>query len=239
MNAFSKTITTFFLFGLTGLFESRAQTVILSVDRSRDSIPGQRGPNLKKFSHVFFNFGFVAGADKPGERINYGTSIEYGFGVRKKYKISPVYSLGWELGLKGKVFKLKQEKGKTFPDTLLNDVERMDYESITISFFHRFNFDPARGNFMGTFLDLGIRGGWNYQIAHVVKNTLPDGSEIKSQITNLPYINHLDCEVFARIGRSHFALYASYRLTKLFKPSYAFPELPALTAGLELAIFRQ
>lgn len=218
-------------------FSTVAQTVLLSVDRGTDSIPEQRGPNLKKNSHVFFNFGLVAGEDKPGSRIIYGSSVEYGFGVRKKYKFSPLYSLGWELGLNGKVFKLKQDNGKTFPDTLLNDVERMDYGTASVAFYNRFNFDPHRGNFMGTFLDLGFKGGWDFQVTHVIKNDLPGGSKIKSEITDLSYTNSFHYAVFARIGRSHLALYASYRLSKLFKSSYGYPELPRTTVGLEAAIF--
>ena len=239
MNSGTKISAAFFVFFLFAYFESEAQTVILSVDRGKDSIPSQRGPNLKKISHVFFNFGFVAGADKPGARIKYGSSVEYGIGVRKKYKISPVYSIGWELGFDGKFFHLDQQDGKILPDTTLNDAERMDYGSTTISFFNRFNLDPNRGNFMGTFLDLGVKGCWDWQIYHVIKNTLPDGSKVSSDISALPYVNHLNCEMFARVGRSHLSLYASYRLTNLFKSLYAFPELPVLMAGFELAIFRQ
>ena len=227
-------ITIIFLFCC---FTLEAQTVLLSVDRGTDSIPVQRGPNLKKISHVLFNFGFIAGADKPESPIIYGTSIEYGFGVRKKYKISPVYSLGWELIANGKIFKIKQQNGKTFPDTTLNDVERLDYYILNIGFYNRFNFDPGRGNFMGTFLDLGVKGGWNFQTTYVIKNDLPGGSKIKSEISGLPYVNHFNYDVFTRIGRSHISLYASYRLSKLFKPEYAYPELPSLTFGIEAAIF--
>lgn len=218
-------------------FTLEAQTVLLSVDRSTDSIPVQRGPNLKKISHVFFNIGFIAGADKLESPIIYGASIEYGFGFRKKYKISAVYSLGWELEANGKIFKIKQQGGKTFPDTTFNDVETLDYYILNIAFYNRINFDPNRGNFMGTFLDLGIKGGWNFQTTYVIKNDLPGGIKIKSEISGLPYVNHFNYDVFARIGRSHISLYASYRLSKLFNPEYAYQELPSITIGIEAAIF--
>jgi len=219
--------------------QSFGQTVLLEVDRSTDSIAPTRGPNLKKFSYGFLYFGFVAGEDKPGAKIIYGNSVDFGIGARKKYKISPLYSLGWELGSDTKIFKLKQSDGKIFPDTILNNAERIEYSSLYISFFNRFNFDNKRGNFMGTFLDVGINGEWDLSITHIIKNSLPDGSDIQSTISGLPYVNRFNYNMFARLGRSHLSVYASYRLSKLFKSSYSFPELPALTIGLDLGIFRQ
>src|SRR5260370_72367 len=74
-----------------------AQTMVLSVDRGKDSIPSTRGPNLKHFGCIFLGGGFVASQDEAGARIKYGSSGEFFYGYRAKYKISPVYSLGWEL----------------------------------------------------------------------------------------------------------------------------------------------
>jgi hypothetical protein len=213
------------------------QTVLLQVDRGIDSIPTKRGPNLKKFSYGFLYFGFVAGADKPGARIHYGSSVDFGAGVRKKYKVSQLYSPGWEFGLNETIFKTKQVAGKLIPDTLLNEVERMEFSAIYVAFYNRFNFDNHRGNYMGTFVDLGISGEWNFSVSHIIKNTLPDGSKIMSVVTHLPYAYAFNSHVVMRIGLSHGLLYIRYRLADYFKSSYRYPELPALTIGMELGIF--
>ncbi|MCX6290924.1 MAG: hypothetical protein NT126_04095 [Bacteroidetes bacterium] len=225
------------LFLLFSLKTASGQTVLLSVDRERDSIPPERGPNLKKFSHLFLNAGFVAGPDNPGARIIYGTSVEFGAGARKKYKLSPLYSMGWEIGMNGKIFKQKQSEGKIFPDTILNRVERMEFSSVYISFFNRINFDVHRGNFMGTFLDIGIRGHINVLVTHLTKNDLPDGSKITSAMTNLPYTRDLFSDVFVRVGKNHFSLYASYRTSGMLRTVYHYPEPPAFTIGMDAGVF--
>src|SRR6185436_4619671 len=104
-------------------------------------------------THFFLSAGFVTGADKPGARIKYGTSIELASGVRWKYKISNVYSLGYELRINYFEYKLKQQPGKKLPDSLLYDVERMDFYCVRAGFFNRINLDPQRGNYLGYYID--------------------------------------------------------------------------------------
>src|SRR6185295_10985925 len=90
-----------------------AQTMVLNVDRETDSIPSKRGPNLARYTYAFLYGGFVAGADEAGGRIKYGNSGEYGAGIRVKYKIGKVYSMGFEWGLKFLFYKIKQSSDKT------------------------------------------------------------------------------------------------------------------------------
>lgn len=234
-----KIIRAFFILLLITIRNGAGQTVILQVDRATDSLPPERGPNLKKFTHFFLTAGMVAGADRPGARINYGTSVELGSGVRWKYKISNVYSLGYELRAGYLEYKMKQSPGKIVPDSMLNDKERLDFYSLQIGFYNRFNFDGERGNYMGYFLDLGIRGKWDYSIRHIIKNELPDGSYARSSISGLPYVNRFNYQVFGRLGLNKVLIYAAWRMSDLFKPKYEFPELPRLTVGIELSIFRQ
>ncbi len=229
----------FFILFCAGFYGSFGQTMILQVDRATDSIPATRGPNLKKFVHFFLSAGFVAGADEAGARINYFSSGELGFGVRWKYKISTVYSTGFEWRVGYLANKLAQKTGKIFPDTILNDRERMDYNSLQLGYYSRFNLDPKRGNYMGYYVDIGIRGEWDFGIQHVTKNTLPDGSSVTAIFSSLPYVNRFNYSVFGRAGLNKVLFYASYRLSDLFEPGYHYPELPRLTAGIELSIFRQ
>src|SRR2546423_1287701 len=101
-----------FIFFFGFISSIRSQTVLLQVDRAIDSIPATRGPNLNKFTHFFVSGGFIAGENKTGAEINYGTSIELGAGVRWKYKIGNVYSLGYEWKVNYCEYKLRQKTGK-------------------------------------------------------------------------------------------------------------------------------
>lgn len=225
------------LFG--GLFifslSTTAQTVLLSVDKDGEKII-QRGPNLKNHVQVYFHFGFVAGSDKPGARIIYGSSTDLAFGIRKRHKISPLYSIGFEAEFERLSYKLKQTNEKFFPDTILNYSQSLRNFSLGLGVFNRFNFDPHRGNFLGTYLDLGIMGGWDFGYYEYTRNKLPNGTKEAKSISNLSYVNNLDAKVCARMGFSHGSIYTSYRLTKLFKTSYNYPDLPRLVVGVELSV---
>lgn len=215
----------------------RAQTVLLNVDNINGPKKSERGPNLKKFTHFYLRTGVLASKDLPGARIIYGPSANFAFGVRRKYKISRTYSMGFETEVGFTYYKLKQEKGKTLPDTIRNNISgRLDYSSIGLGYYNRINFDPQRGNFLGTFLDIGINGTWENSIKTISKNELQNGTIVKMVVHRLPYTNNLNAKVFARFGFSHISIYGSYRLTPLFKSSL-YPELPKLLLGFDLAVF--
>jgi hypothetical protein len=217
---------------------SSAQTVLLSVDRNNEINASERGPNLKKFTSIFFRGGCLASKDNPTARIIYGSSVNLAVGVRNKYKISSVYSLGYEIECQYTDYKLKQTKGKIIPDTIINNLSgRLDYSSLGLGLYNRFNFDPHRGNYLGNFLDIGIAGEWDFSIKEISKNKREDGTVFKTTTKHLNYVNNLNTKVYARIGFSHFSLYGSYRLLDLFKPSSIFPDLPKLVLGIELSVF--
>ena len=232
-----KQITLFFGILLLSI-SAMSQTVLLSVDRSNQEKTSERGPNQKKFTHATLHFGMLASKDKPGAEIIYGSSVNLSLGVRKKYKLTSVYSLGFDVEGQFTDFKLKQEKNKLLPDTIINNISgRMDYFSLALGFYNRINFDPYRGNFLGSFLDLGIMGNWYYSIKSISKNKLTDGTTVKSIVTNLAYVINFDAKVYARIGFGHSSLFGSYRITDLFKSDSQYPDLPRLILGIEFALF--
>jgi hypothetical protein len=216
---------------------AEAQTMLLHVDRAVDSLPQRHGQNLPRFSQLYAQGGFVAGPDEAGARIKYGNSMDFAIGFRTKYKLSGFYSLGWELELRGILYRLVQDSGKVVPNTLLNERELLSVSVVQVGIYQRFNFDPKRGNHMGTYLDLGASAG--YQVMqNILRNKLPDGSVANSSITKVPYDNNLSLRLNVRLGHGHAALYGSWVLTDQFKSSYGFPELPRLTVGLELGLYQ-
>lgn len=217
---------------------ARAQTVLLHADQKEEAMirTNSRGENLRRFSHVFIRVGEVVSSDFAGARIIYGSSVDLSFGFRKKYKIGTVYSLGWEIEGVYTDFKLKQEIGKVFPDSLKNKAERLDVSTIGLTFFNRINFDPGRGNRIGKYLDIGINASFA-DASRINKNDLPDGSKTKGVQTQLPYLNHFSSCVNVKLGSGHFAIYASYRITDLIKNTYNYPDLPRMTAGLEVGLY--
>jgi hypothetical protein len=216
---------------------SFAQTVLLNVDRPNENKEETHGPNLKKFSHLFIRGGILISKDKAGARIIYGPSVNLAFGVRRKYKISPAYSMGYEIETQYTDYKFRQENEKFFPDTVINNIsQRLDYSALSIGYYNRINLDPSRGNFLGTFIDAGISGSWDFSIKTISKNKLNDGTVKKITVRHLPYVNNFNAKVFARIGFSHISVFISYRLTDLFTSS-AYPDMPRIITGFDLAVF--
>lgn len=196
----------------------------------------KKGENLSRFDQLFFNFGAVFPPDQIGAPIVFGSSVELSFGYRFKYKVNGVYSLGWEADLGWIDYKLKQSKEKYFPDTTINKVERFDVSSLGITFFNRFNFDPGRGNTIGRYVEIALRARYSYYEL-MRKNDLPDGSHLKSINSRLPYTLPLQTVASVRLGSGHFALYANYRLSEIFRARFNYPSLPALTAGIEVGLY--
>ncbi len=215
-----------------------SQTILLEVDRGNELKNTTHGQNLKIFNQGFIRTGMLASNDFEGAQIIYGSSVNLAIGFRKKYKISGFYSMGFEIESEYTDYKLKQEKGKMVPDTIINNIsERLDYYSLGLGFYQRFNFDPGRGNFLGSFLDIGISGQWHYSIKDISKNNQPDGTVVKNVTKKLPFVDYVDAKAYARLGFSKVSLYGSYRLTDLFKPSWNFPDMPRVVLGLELSFF--
>lgn len=223
---------------LFACIKTGAQTVLLNVDRSTETRPLEFGPNLKRFTHFMIRGGIIASPDKPGARIVYGGSVNLAFGIRRKIKISSVYALGFDIENDYTDYKFKQEKGKVVPDTIINNVSgRLDYSTLGFGIYNRINFDPGRGNFLGTFLDIGIMGEWHYSIKSISKNDMNNGTLAKVTVKHLKYVYNTNAKVYCRLGFSRISLYASYRLLELFKPSYNYPDLPRIVAGIDLAVF--
>jgi len=215
----------------------KAQTVLLHVDRAVDSIPSRVGPNLPMFVHWFIAAGLTADKSGNGAPINNFLSPQFSIGIRNKFKLSPVFSAGYELGFRTEIYKLDQTDSKQFPDTIKHQAARLGFSSVGLSAFLRTNFDPGRGNVLGKFIDLGIHGGWNFDSRYVVKEKAPDGSKIKIREKGLPYTEAFESIVFVRLGFYKASIFVNRRLTDLFKNKYNLPELPLYHVGIEMALY--
>jgi hypothetical protein len=227
----------FFLAFFLPALAASSQTVILNVERDTVQEIPVRGPNLKRFSHPILRVGFVLPGDNPGARMIYGSSVNIAFGIRRKFKVTHVYSLGIDVEAQYTGFKLRQDDGKRLPDTILYKAQRFDYNTFGIGWYNRINFDPGRGNTLGNYLDLGIMGQYDFSIKNIMKTNAPQGVRVKTIQRSLPFVNNFNAKVYARAGFNKVSVYFSYRITPYFKSSYDLPELPKGIIGVELAVF--
>lgn len=214
-----------------------SQEILLQQDVKADSIRPTRGPNLRNFTQGYIGFGFPV---YTNEALNYtkpGTSIDFNFGLRYKRRITNYLAAGLDLGITTAAYKIKQKSPKTVPDTVVNDKEKIQISSLVGSGYMRINVG-RRGNYIGNYLDLGAYAGWNFQKKHKTTNENEAGEKIRETTTKLKYVENFSYGLLARIGISRYALTASYRLSDIFKTSYAIPELPRLMVGVEVGLFK-
>ncbi len=232
-----------------------AQKVLLAQDVTKDTVKQTFGPNQKYFGHFYTGFGLVAGpSEAKGSAVQNLRSNEFLFGYRYKYKVASFYALGLDLALSFQSFNLKQQAGKTLPNTQLYDKEKLKFTNAGLGLYNRFNFDK-RGNYIGKYLDLGVYGNWVpfkthvYQDDHIfgLIGPLSGVKKVKVRETGLKYVADFNYGALARIGTNQFALYGAYRLSDLFDSGYAqfnenginvfdFAELPRFMIGLQISL---
>ena len=220
------------------------QDVLLEEDVKADTIKKTVGPNLKHFTHLYLDLGFIAGkSETEGADINYGKSYTFSVGYRYKRKISNFYAIGFDINYYLMSYNLKQENSKILPNDSLHNKEKLIFNNLGLELYNRFNFGK-RGNYIGTFIDIGAYGNWAYKVKHYTKDEL-DNADINNakinEVTNtgLVYPEELNYGVKARIGINRFVLSATYRLSDLFKEKYSYyPELPRLSVGLQIGLHK-
>src|SRR4051812_1954710 len=217
--------------------ESFCQTVLLETDLSRDTLPQTTGQNLKHFSHFFFSAGLVFGKTDKELPVMNGRSYEFHAGFRTKRKVTPVYSYGFDFFYRAINYYIHQNAEKNFPDTLQHKSQKYNFFSLGMDVYNRFNFDPHRGNFLGTYADIGITAEWNFTARTVTRDVLPGDEKIKVIAKHFNYVNAFSSRIFLRAGRSKVVVYAAYRFTDHFKASFGLPELPLFIAEIKLNFF--
>jgi len=219
-------------------FAAFSQDILLQQNVKADTLRPTYGPNLKNFFYGFVGLGFPI---YTNEEVNYTKSIassNFNFGIRYKRKFTNYLATGLDFGISSTSYKLKQNDSKSVPDNTINDKEKIQVNTLESSAWLRINVG-RRGNFIGNYLDMGAYGGWNFQKKHKTINTNAYNEKVKVQTSKLKYVENFSYGFMARVGASRYALTAQYRLSDLFKSSYAMPELPRLTVGVEIGLFRR
>ena len=219
-------------------FAAFSQDILLQQNVKADTIRPTYGPNLKDFIYGYVGLGFPI---YTNEDLNYtkpGASAHFNFGIRYKRKFTSYLATGLDLGISSTSYKIKQNDSKTVPDNNINDKEKIQVNSLESSAWLRINVG-RRGNFIGNYLDLGAYGGWNFQKKYKTTNTNAEDEKVKVLTSKLKYVENSSYGFLARVGTSRYALTARYRLSDLFKSTYAMPELPKLIVGVEIGLFRR
>ena len=221
-----------------------AQDIVL--DKKVDGqYQDKRGPNMRQYGHGYVGLGLVIPyQNNSGSMIDPGRSPEFTIGYRYKLKLLSFYAIGFDLSGNWIKYGIRAEHSVPADITSnpLSQARDADKLSMTISsldaeVYNRINIGK-RGNILGNYLDIGLKGEWNYMQKLVIRES-PAGDDYysKSRIVqkNLSFIERFSTLVSARIGINKYIIYGNYRISELITAGYSTPELPPVTAGFQLA----
>jgi hypothetical protein len=232
----------FFLFLSAGLL---AQDVVLekNVDEQYQE---KKGPNMRYYGHFYEGIGTVAPyGNLKGATAESQRSSEIIFGYRYKIKLLSFYAIGLDLSNRWLRYGIKSEgipvAGEIASNPLseagLVDKLSLNLSSLGLEAYNRINIGK-RGNVLGNFIDIGIKGEWNYGSRLILKSDATDGDyfqKAREVRKKLDFIGKLSTLVTARIGINKIGIYGNYRLSDLIADGYTTPELPPLTVGVQVA----
>ncbi len=224
-----------------GFTTAHAQRELLAEDRTNknDTTPSF-GINERNYFHFRSGIGLIVGPSGSGVEIGYGRSLEAYTGFRYKRKLSGMFSIGLEPAYKYTGFNISNKDSSTFLDNYiwgkdtLHNRHKIGLHTASLGAFFRINFDPRRGNHMGTYLDLGAAGDYIFSNEYITRGEKRDGTLVKTKFTRNPFISRFQYYYNAKLGHNWLALTFSYRPSPVFKNSYNFPALPRYIVGIEL-----
>ena len=200
------------------------------------------GPSSRAYGWWYVGYGFILGpVEGDSAEIILGKSSSFTVGYRGKLRITNWLQVGGQIAYYYHSYHLVQDSSKALPSRQLFDRERMVFNNLNVSPYVRFTFHKKRSNQMGKILDIGGYVGWTYRtrhIGHQKYNTPNSVGGMKTDFSSrgLVYAEPYHYGLNARLGIGHIVVYASYRLSNLFKSSYNFAELPRTTLGIEIGL---
>lgn len=205
------------------------------------------GPNRKSFNHPYFGLGSFLGLyshDGKGDDIEptqFFQSVDLTVGTRFYSNWGKVFAgvVDPEIGVS--ILRLKAKDSMSLPVSSVS-LKKAKYlfSKVGLNLALQINFQPKRGNQLGTYIQLGGYGGLNW-VRRFIANYNADASvyekSYKLSLKRLRYINRWEYGPLFRWGRSNFLLFAKYRLSNSITSSFSgnkFQELPRFTVGVQL-----
>lgn len=205
---------------LLGLF-----TLITSASFAQDS--------SATYSHhiqdAFISGGFILGPSAETGKVLYGQSREFMVGLGTGYRFAKWNGIGVDIYYKSTDFFLKQDSNKILPNNIQHNSEKISFNNFGGLVFDRFYFGKM-------YLDGGFYFDWAFYSKHITwdKDTTSNGgSTIKGIDKQLKFINPTNYGLTFRFGGMQgISFYFNYRLSKVFKPDFNYPELPPFVLGI-------
>jgi hypothetical protein len=225
-----------------------SQTIILkqTVPDELGDEDGNFGPNMKKFSHPYFGFGFEIGnvshLDELIQPVKSMSSFSIYSGNRMYRNFNKIMAGVFDYEMSFSQSRLSWNEGDTTQlPVVKNDLEKAKYWFARVGggLNLQLNFKPKRGNQLGNYIAFGGYGNYIFMKGFNAKyesNVSSFSDRTKVTLRKIKFTENWDYGLGARFGKTNFALFAKYRLSNLFKYQqnvWEFPELPRLVVGFQ------
>ena len=213
-----------------------AQEVKLKKDEDKSVYNKESGADQKVYRFMFFDFGQIVSDNS----IMPGNSWTWAYGMKIKFRITSVINIINGYQYRHLAYRLEQNSSKTFPDVFIHTKQRYALHQFGTDLALRLNLD-RHGNSISWFVDLGGYASVSPFARLKTTDTYGNSSLAKVSKTiqrDLQFPQRFEYGLTTRIGFTRYALFANYRLSKMFKSKYNFTELPNLVVGVQLGMHK-
>jgi hypothetical protein len=189
--------------------------VLRKVPKNHDQIPTW-GANRTHFIQGVFGVGFYTPIGVANPDFKFGPSYDISFGAIYRYKIANSFNIGTSLSIAGQAIALNDVGMVKSWDNTIHSKASLSNSLFILKPFLRFNLSPKRGDYLGTFVDIGGFGSWNfYPVAMFTDKR--NGERYVQMYQQDKQQERFQYGFFASVGRDWFRLEASYHLTNMLK----------------------
>lgn len=216
------------------------QTVLIKdkIPNNFSNIDNGFGPNRKHYSYSYLAIGKIVSIPIPDSVLSVRwNAMKLSSGLTKKYQANKYIGLLFDFDLSVESFALQQIDSITTLNynTNINKARYVFYK-VSTDLAIQFNFNPKRGNQLGTYLTLGGYVDYNISRRFVTKAKFENGYKVNQKVVykKLPFATPFQYGGVAKFGKHYWDLFARYRISNSFDNGQI--ELPRLIVGFEFLI---
>lgn len=218
-----------------GISMLSAQNPLISENPKADTLTPNFGKNRAFYMHGTIAYGVNILNQSDSYEVDPIGSGNFMFAYTFKWRINQLLSGGFDLAYNLYDYKITQDDGKIYPDTIEHEKQNIICNDIGVAPYLRINFDLKRGDHLGYYLDLGAYGGVHINRKLITKDILDSGERQKTILSKFQDLERFNYGVFGRLGLNTFCFYGKYRMSTLLTEN-SLKDLPPLTVGLQLVI---
>ena len=191
------------------------------------------GQNRRHYLHAYIGYGFFF-SDQSGKESSYNipASRNFELGVRYKLKLCNYNAIGFQIAYNSNIYRV-EDKG------IYTNYKKQKLQLYNFSFsiYDRINF-KKRGDFMGTFLDLGAYFDLPFAKTRIYQfKDSDDGERMTVSYENSAYLNKNNYGAYAQFGINKYVIFGKYRLSDISNDHTLLQEMPRITVGLQMGLY--